>query len=109
VCLALAFCAEGLVSLMVLPKVESVYNDIDFSMKVTRQTFESICTDMKLRFVQPIYDALDGANLTLVCVYLTTRKDNAKNGQADIDSVILAGGATRIPMVRAALAAAVGE
>lgn len=77
--LALAFCAEGLVSLMVLPKVESVYNDIDFSMKVTRQAFESICTDMKLRFVQPIYDALDSANLTLVCVYLTTRKDNAKS------------------------------
>ena len=66
-------------SLMVLPKVESVYNDIDFSMKVTRQAFESICTDMKLRFVQPIYDALDSANLTLVCLFLTTRKDNAKN------------------------------
>ena len=77
--LDLVFCAEGLVSLMVLPKVESVYNDIDFSMKVTRQAFESICTDMKLRFVQPIYDALDSANLTLVCVYPTTRKDNAKS------------------------------
>jgi len=68
--LAVAFCAEGLVSLMVLPKVESVYNDIDFSMKVTRQAFETICADMKLRFVQPIYDALDSANLTLVFVYL---------------------------------------
>ena len=64
----LAFCAESLVSLMVLPKVESVYNDVDFSMKVTRQAFENICADMKLRFVQPIYDALDSANLTLVCV-----------------------------------------
>jgi hypoxia up-regulated 1 len=30
-------------------------------------------------------------------------------GKADIESVILTGGATRIPMVRAALAAAVGE
>ena len=55
---------------MVLPKVESVYDDIDFSMRVTRQAFEDTCTDMKLRFVQPIYDALDSANLTLVCVYL---------------------------------------
>jgi molecular chaperone DnaK (HSP70) len=32
-----------------------------------------------------------------------------QDGKADIDSVILTGGATRIPMVRAALAAAVGE
>ncbi|KAI9463516.1 Hsp70 protein-domain-containing protein [Russula earlei] len=74
-------------------RVESVFNDIDFSTKVTRQGFENICADMNLRFVQPIYDALDNANLSL----------------ADIDSVILTGGASRIPMVRAALAAAVGE
>ncbi|KAI9461976.1 heat shock protein 70 family [Lactarius psammicola] len=81
-----AFCARA-------KKVESVSNDIDFSMKVTRQAFESVCEDMKVRFVQPIFDALDNANLTLT----------------DIDSIILAGGATRIPMVRAALVAAVGE
>jgi hypoxia up-regulated 1 len=36
-------------------------------MKVTRQAFESACADMKNRFVQPIFDALDNANLTLVC------------------------------------------
>jgi hypothetical protein len=53
-------------------KVESVYNDIDFSMKVTRQVFESVCADMKVRFVQPMYEALDNANLTLVrAVYVT--------------------------------------
>lgn len=74
-------------------RVESLLNDIDFSTKVTRQAFESVCADMKVRFVQPIFDALDNANLTLT----------------DIDSVILTGGATRIPMVRAALVAAVGE
>ncbi|KAH9062604.1 Hsp70 protein-domain-containing protein [Lactarius deliciosus] len=73
--------------------VESLLNDIDFSTKVTRQAFESACADIKDRFVQPIFDALDNSNLTL----------------ADIDSVILTGGATRIPMVRAALVAAVGE
>jgi hypoxia up-regulated 1 len=49
--------------------VESVSNDIDFSMKVTRQAFESACADMKVRFVQPIFDALDNANLTLVCIF----------------------------------------
>ena len=68
--LALPFVQGVVMSLMVLPKVESVYDDIDFSVKVTRQAFEDICTDMKLRFVQPIYDALDNANLTLVCGYL---------------------------------------
>ena len=47
-------------------RVESVHNDIDFGMKVTRQAFEEIASDMKARFVQPIYDALDNANLTLV-------------------------------------------
>ncbi|KAH9061968.1 Hsp70 protein-domain-containing protein [Lactarius vividus] len=74
-------------------RVESLLNDIDFSTKVTRQAFESACADMKDRFVQPIFDALDNSNLTL----------------ADVDSVILTGGATRIPMVRAALVAACGR
>ncbi len=59
------------------PKVESVYNDIDFSMKVTRQVFESTCADMKVRFVQPIYDALDNANLTLVRRVLLMRHRSA--------------------------------
>ncbi|KAH9021272.1 heat shock protein 70 family, partial [Lactarius hengduanensis] len=70
-------------------RVESLLNDIDFSTRVTRQAFESACADMKGWFVQPIFDALNNSNLTSV--------------------FILTGGATRIPMVRAALAAAVGE
>lgn len=45
-------------------------NDVDFSMKVTRQAFESACADMQNRFVQPIFDALENANLTLVCIQL---------------------------------------
>ncbi len=57
-----------------MKQVESVLNDIDFSMKVTRQAFESVCADMKDRFVQPIFDALDNANLTLVCIRLLRRE-----------------------------------
>ncbi len=57
-----------------MKQVESVLNDIDFSMKVTRQAFESACADMKDRFVQPIFDALDNANLTLVCIRLLRRE-----------------------------------
>ena len=58
--------------------MESVLNDIDFSMKVTRQEFESACGDMKVRFVQPIFDALDNANLTLVRVRLLRREWRAE-------------------------------
>ena len=54
--------------------MENVSNDIDFSMKVTGQAFESACVDMKVRFVQPIFDALDNANLSLVCVWLLRRE-----------------------------------
>ncbi|KAH9008264.1 hypothetical protein EDB84DRAFT_1447047 [Lactarius hengduanensis] len=46
-------------------RVESLLNDIDFSMKVTRQAFESACADMKDWFVQPIFDSLNNSNLTL--------------------------------------------
>ena len=60
---------------MKLLQVESVYNDIDFSMKVTRQEFENNCADMKVRFVQPIYEALDNANLTLVCTLLMRHRN----------------------------------
>ena len=56
-------------------QVESVYNDIDFSMKVTRQEFENSCADMKVRFVQPLYEALDNANLTLVRVLLMRHRN----------------------------------
>ena len=44
-------------------------------MKVTRQAFESACADMKVRFVQPIFDALDNANLTLVCILRPLRHE----------------------------------
>jgi hypothetical protein len=60
---------------MNLPKVESVYGDIDFSMKVTRQAFESISADMKVRFVQPIFDALNNANLTMVRIQVMRHGD----------------------------------
>ncbi len=58
--------------------MESVYNDIDFGMKVSRQVFESACADMEVRFVQPIYDALDNANLTLVRLTHVTKEHDAK-------------------------------
>jgi len=73
--------------------VESLAWDIDFKTKVSRTEFESKCEDMKSQFTQPIGEALKNAGLTL---------DN-------ITSVILTGGTTRVPMVQAAVRAAVGE
>lgn len=72
--------------------VESLAWDIDFRSKVTRTAFESACSDLKGKFAQPIYDALNAAGLTL---------DN-------ITSVLLVGGTTRTPMVQNAVKAAVG-
>ncbi|KAH9041206.1 heat shock protein 70 family, partial [Lactarius pseudohatsudake] len=79
-------------------RVESLLNDIDFSMKVTRQAFEGACADMKVWFVQPIFDALNNSNLTLV-------SDRPISTQL----CYIDGGATWVPMVRAPLAAAVGD
>ncbi|EIW76821.1 actin-like ATPase domain-containing protein [Coniophora puteana RWD-64-598 SS2] len=73
--------------------VESAAFDLDFKAKVTRAQFEKACADLKGGFVQPIWDALAQADLTL---------DN-------ITSVILTGGSSRTPMVQAAVRAAVGE
>ncbi|GLB44149.1 putative heat shock protein 70 family protein [Lyophyllum shimeji] len=75
-----------------MSSVESLAWDIDFRAKITRATFEAACTDLKSRFVQPIYDALNTAGLTL---------DN-------ITSVLLVGGTTRTPMVQDAVKSAVG-
>ena len=62
-------------------------DDIDFSMKVTRQAFETVCADMKDRFVQPIFDALDNANLTLVCIRVL-RVGNTLNVDRPISTLL---------------------
>ncbi|KAG6812912.1 hypothetical protein H0H92_015464 [Tricholoma furcatifolium] len=72
--------------------VESLAWDIDFKTKVTRADFENSCGDLKLKFVQPIFDALGAAQLSL----------------DQITSVLLVGGTTRTPMVQNAVKEAVG-
>ena len=47
-------------------QIESLAYDIDFKTKVSRAALEGMCSDIKHRFAQPIYDALDEAGLTLV-------------------------------------------
>ncbi|TFY61703.1 hypothetical protein EVG20_g6959 [Dentipellis fragilis] len=73
--------------------IESLTEDIDFKTKVSRTEFENVCSDLKDQFVAPIHKALAQAGVKL----------------EDIKSVILTGGASRTPMVQAALKAAVGQ
>lgn len=72
-------------------QVESVAWDVDFKTKVSRAQFENACADLESNFVQPLYDALANAGLDL----------------SNITSVIMTGGASRTPMIQAAIKQAV--
>ncbi|KAG5337074.1 hypothetical protein C0989_010915 [Termitomyces sp. Mn162] len=72
--------------------VESLAWDIDFRTKVLRADFEKACDDLKVKFVQPIFDALHASKLSL----------------DKITSVLLVGGTTRMPMLQEVVKAAVG-
>ncbi|KAH0789695.1 cytoplasmic heat shock protein 70 [Histomonas meleagridis] len=61
----------------------SLYNGIDFTMKITREKFEEINSEIFERMLLPIHKVLDDMKLT---------KDK-------IDSVILVGGTSKIPSV----------
>lgn len=74
-------------------KVESLAFDIDFRAKIKRSTFESTCSDLTSHYTAPVWDALYNSGLTM----------------ENITSVILAGGASRTPMVQSAVKLAVGE
>lgn len=74
-------------------RIEGLAEDIDFRGSVSREAFEAALAGYRSAFAQPIHDALAAANLTV----------------AELDSVILVGGTSRVPMVRAAVTAVVGE
>ncbi|CEQ42690.1 SPOSA6832_04532, partial [Sporobolomyces salmonicolor] len=74
-------------------RIEGLIDDIDFRLEVTRADLESRSAALLPRLTKPIQDALDSAKLTL----------------NDIESVILVGGTSRVPMVQKAVAEAVGE
>lgn len=63
---------------------EGLYNDIDFRYKISRADFETMADAHSVRVNAAVQDALRMAGLTV----------------ADLDSVILHGGATRTPFVQ---------
>ncbi|XP_031550486.1 hypoxia up-regulated protein 1-like [Actinia tenebrosa] len=72
-------------------QIEGVFEEIDFRTKVTREELEDMCKDLFERVADPVYKALKSASMTM----------------NDIESVVLAGGGTRVPKVQEALLKAV--
>lgn len=64
--------------------VDDFYNDKKLYYVLTREMFETICSELFLLCLKPLLDVLDSANLT----------------QNNIDEVILVGGSTRIPKIQ---------
>ncbi|KAF9287722.1 hypothetical protein BGZ88_008480 [Linnemannia elongata] len=76
-----------------MASVESLMDDVDFKIKVTRAELEDLTKDLLDRVRGPIDAALTEANMKL---------DN-------IQSLVLVGGAVRVPSIQTNLAAIVGE
>lgn len=70
-----------------MAQIENVMDDIDLKVKVTREEFENLCTDLFERIKKTVHDAVKSSELSL----------------DEIESVILVGGSTRIPRVQAEL------
>jgi heat shock protein 1/8 len=67
--------------------VKEFYNNIDLFFPITRNDFETICSDLILMCLKPVEDALNSCEL---CV-------------DDINELILVGGMTRMPMIMSKL------
>ncbi|KAI7857208.1 Hsp70 protein-domain-containing protein [Circinella umbellata] len=75
-----------------MASLESLYEDVDFKVKVTRGELERLCADLLERVPGPIVTALKANNM---------KPD-------DIKSLVLVGGSVRIPAVQKNLGAVVG-
>ncbi|KAH7339157.1 actin-like ATPase domain-containing protein [Rhizoctonia solani] len=73
--------------------VEMLVGESDFKTKVERKEFDKATEDLFWRFQQPMLDAIDGTGV----------------GLADLESVILHGGNTRVPFVQTVLKSSVGS
>ncbi|KAL7341184.1 mitogen-activated protein kinase HOG1 [Rhodotorula toruloides] len=76
-----------------LPQIEGLIDDLDFRTEITRSALESRASSLLSHLVSPIQSALDSASLPL----------------SSIESVILVGGSSRIPLVQKAVADKVGK
>ncbi|BGP43196.1 lumenal Hsp70 protein [Rhodotorula kratochvilovae] len=73
-------------------RIEGLIDDLDFRTEITRAALEERAAWLLPRLSVPVTSALASASLSL----------------SDIESVILVGGSSRVPLVQAAIAEAVG-
>ena len=73
--------------------IESLYNDNDLQLSITRAKFEDLCKEKFKEMIKPIEDALKFSGLE----------------KEDIDEIVLVGGSTRIPKVEDKLKEYFGE
>jgi len=73
--------------------IDSLHDDVNLSLDITRAEFEQICHDLHLKASAPVHSALKSANLTL----------------DDIDSVELIGGGMRVPKFQVELQKILGS
>lgn len=93
-------------------QIEGLIDDIDLRGVVSREQLESRSRHLVPKFTQPIVDALAAANLTIVrfiCYRPVPAPNPLGSLQGDVESVILVGGSSRVPMVEAAVRHFVGE
>ena len=53
-------------TLLILPQIEGLMDDVDFKAKVTRAEFEELCADLFERVPGPVQQALQSAEMKLV-------------------------------------------
>ena len=73
--------------------IQIVHNDTEYAMTLDEATFERVCAGLLQRLRDPVERALRDANLRIT----------------ELDNVILAGGATRMPVVRRLVARMFGR
>ncbi|CCH46079.1 Chaperone protein [Wickerhamomyces ciferrii] len=78
--------------------IESLYDDIDFRTKITREEFEEYVGDLSKRITNPILN-----------IFSNQFDDELELTLKDVKSVIYAGGSTRIPFVQSHLLSLIGE
>lgn len=73
--------------------IESIYDEIDFKTKITRDEFEELLSEYSQRITNPILKSLENSNIKL----------------DEVKSVIFAGGSQRVPFVQKHLISLIGS
>lgn len=73
--------------------MDSLYDDMNLSMHISRSQFEELCEDLTKRATDPIINALASANVTL----------------EEVDVIEMIGGGMRVPKVRSSLTSVLGD